>query len=136
MSEGVEFGKVGHKLGRFFYQTAVFFQQGVFFFRKGGIERLGRTGPACLLTAVNAGFLGSEMEWMATPVQQLCQINQMRLLPNQIAAYVGGGFGCTGVGHFHPSDSLESLSAGNGFSFVFSFQIPGQRTVEKFWSAP
>ena len=69
-------------------------------------------------------------------VNEFGQIDKMRLLPNQETAYIRWSFRSAGIGHFHPTHSVESLTAGYLTGNRFDRFVPAECTVQQFGMPP
>ena len=58
------------------------------------------------------------------PPQQFCQINKVGLLPDEETAHARGSLNGAGVGHLHPAEAFETLSAGNLTGIGGRLEIP------------
>ena len=68
--------------------------------------------------------------------QQFGEIDEMRLLPNEVAACFRRGFLGAGVGHLHPTDALVALSLGNLAGHRLGLEIPVERPLKQFGMSP
>ena len=68
--------------------------------------------------------------------QQFGEIDEMRLLPNKVAACFRRGFLSAGVGHLHPTDTLVALSLGNLAGHGLGLEIPVERPLKQFGMSP
>ena len=62
--------------------------------------------------------------------EQFCEIDEMRLLPDEVTAGLGRSLFRTGIGHLHPSDTLIALALCNLAGHRFCAEIPVERSFQ------